>query len=42
MPDKPQLADGWRIEPPVSPPTENATNPALVAAAGPLEEPPLK
>src|SRR5437764_9615745 len=39
-PTTPQNAAGWRIEPPVSVPSEPAANPAATAAAGPPDEPP--
>src|SRR5499425_2502642 len=42
MPDRPQKADGTRIEPPVSDPVPPSTKPAATAAPGPLEEPPVK
>ena len=40
MPTTPQNAAGWRIEPPVSEPSENKTSPAATAAADPPDEPP--
>ena len=39
-PTTPQSAAGWRMEPPVSEPSESATSPAATAAAEPPEEPP--
>jgi hypothetical protein len=39
-PTTPQNAAGWRIEPPVSVPSEPAASPAATAAAGPPDEPP--
>ena len=41
-PVTPQNAAGVRIEPEVSLPIANGTNPAPTAAPGPLEEPPLQ
>ncbi len=40
MPTTPQSAAGWRIEPPVSVPSESGAKPAETAAAEPPEEPP--
>ena len=40
MPTTPQRLAGWRIEPPVSEPSESVTSPAATAAADPPEEPP--
>ena len=36
----PVSAPGWRIDPPVSEPSESTTSPAATAAAEPPEEPP--
>ena len=40
MPTAPVSAAGWRIEPPVSVPSENRTSPAATATADPPDEPP--
>ena len=40
IPTTPQRAAGWRIEPPVSVPSESGANPAATAAADPPDEPP--
>src|SRR5580658_1708345 len=40
MPDRPQQADGIRMEPPPSEPVASGTMPAASAAAVPPEEPP--
>ena len=40
MPTMPHSAAGWRIEPPVSVPSESGANPAATAAAEPPLEPP--
>src|SRR5688572_7495913 len=41
-PARPQYADGPRMEPPVSDPSDAGTKPAASAAPDPLEEPPVK
>src|SRR5579863_2638229 len=41
-PVTPQKAAGVRIEPEVSEPSANVTNPAATAAAEPLDDPPLQ
>ena len=41
MPYNPQKLAGRRTEPPVSLPSAKSTRPAAVAAAEPLEEPPV-
>src|SRR5262245_48891614 len=38
-PARPQRAEGLRIDPPVSVPMPNATQPAAVADAGPADDP---
>ena len=40
MPERPQQADGMRMEPPPSEPVASGTMPAASAAAAPPEEPP--
>jgi len=40
IPTTPQSAAGWRIEPPVSVPSEQGANPPATTAADPPEEPP--
>src|ERR1700694_4038775 len=40
MPTTPVSAAGWRIEPPVSVPSEKTTSPAATATAEPPDEPP--
>src|SRR6187399_3343974 len=40
MPTTPQNAAGWRIEPPVSLPSEPSAMPAATATALPLDDPP--
>src|SRR4029079_10955583 len=39
-PTTPQLAAGWRIDPPWSPPKEMSTSPAASATAEPEDDPP--
>ena len=41
-PDSPQFVAGVRIEPEVSEPMAKPTRPAAVAAAEPIEDPPLQ
>ena len=40
MPERPQTAEGMRMEPPPSDPVARGTMPAASAAAAPPEEPP--
>src|SRR5215510_16277738 len=42
MPERPQKADGNRIEPAVSEPVPPSTKPAATATPVPLEDPPVK
>ena len=40
IPTTPQSAAGWRIDPPVSVPSESGAKPAATAAAEPPDDPP--